>query len=86
MYVILEKGRTIGAKDIKKRKKKVVKDYAARMLGFDPEQGKRELIFKARKKGAKDKKKRLSRKRINELREVERKAQTTFPFAEKLGL
>jgi len=86
LYVILEKARVLGAKDIKKRRKKVVRDFAARMLGWDPEKGKKELIFKARTKGAKDKKKRVSQKRIQELREIERKAQTSFPFAEKLGV
>ena len=90
-YVILIKARTRGAKDIKKRKKKFAKDYAARMLGYNPEKGPQSLkdVFKARTVGAKDKKlrkKKLSKKRIDKLKEIERKAQLTFPFIEKLGI
>jgi len=90
-YVILVKARTIGAKDIKKRRKKFAKDYAARMLGYDPEKGPKSLkdVLKARTVGAKDKKsrkKKLSKKRIDKLKEIERKAQLTFPFIEKLGI
>jgi hypothetical protein len=93
-YVILKKGRSIKEWKEYLRIDKPEKAHPSdniSSIGKSKKEGPQSLkdVLKARTVGAKDKKsrkKKLSKKRIDKLKEIERKAQLTFPFVEKLSI